>query len=278
MVAVFFVAAVAVALETVAATTSPPNLFNWLDDVDRTAADVTRFLSLALLEGDVVLASLLLADPRADLQEISGTALHDAAAHGDLEVLHLLFEHGVDPALHGNRALRAAAEHGQAEVVEMLLETGAVDPGANNGEALLWATVPNSADVMAALLRDPRVDPTAYENLPVRFAAGNCFTDLLLQLLRLPAVDPTAHSNAAYRDAYAAMLQARDYQDASWEADCALALQHLLGSGRFVDEIIVEIEEEVREERVRMIMEPPGPTVLRPSGLPRMPRSPSDWD
>jgi ankyrin repeat protein len=74
--------------------------------------------------GDFV--RLLLERPGADLgvrQEDGATALHIAAASGDVEIVRLLVEHGADPAAedrNGSTAADIANSAGFAEIAQYL--------------------------------------------------------------------------------------------------------------------------------------------------------------
>lgn len=96
-------------------------------DVRAAARNPMRVTALhaAAASGQMVLVELLLergADPDAR-QQLGWTALHAAAAHGDAALARALLAHGADPALRndeGADALALAREKGHREIVELL--------------------------------------------------------------------------------------------------------------------------------------------------------------
>src|SRR5262245_11577027 len=125
----------------------------------RREPNVAEFLRACQI-GDVnALRELLPIDPSLARERVAGgtTGLHQATRHPD--ALRLLLEHGADPNLRDTgddaSALHFAAANGNLESVRILLDAGADVHGAgdlHNGDVIGWAARPGNEAVIDLLL------------------------------------------------------------------------------------------------------------------------------
>ena len=120
-------------------------------------------------------------------------AVPDVDAMTDFSVFTPLIEHINDPA-------RIMTElNGNVELLKLLLERG-VDPSANDNNAILNASKNGHLAVVERLLMDPRVNPSADDNYAIRCASYNGHIAVVERLLQEPegrGVDPSADNNYA---------------------------------------------------------------------------------
>ncbi|KAM8891063.1 dynein axonemal heavy chain 12 isoform 3-T4 [Spinachia spinachia] len=132
------------------------------------------------------------------------TAMHEAAAAGDVDVLMLLLRNGgrvTQRDESGRTPLALAAEHGHVDVAEILLNCGSsVNLQACNGESVLLDAAGSGSTACIQLLlangADPNL-PSASGHLPVHKAAHAGHYDALKMLLPLTtkkAIKEAGHS------------------------------------------------------------------------------------
>ncbi len=165
----------------------------WIIRLYAAGANDPSIVSAVLQRDAAVVQQLLKAG--ADVNGARGdglTALHAAAAEGDVPIAQMLIVAGANiiaaTALTGSTPLHLAAKNGQAAVVELLLKSGA-DPNRLDTlgtTPLMLAAASGNATAVTALL-DAGADPNAKE--PVRdetalmFAAADGRTDAVAVLL-----------------------------------------------------------------------------------------------
>ena len=108
----------------------------WLDIDDPHEPPVARFvvnwaLFTAASYGQVEAVARLLQDPRVNLRDDTDP-IYLAAAQGQLQIVELLLNAGMDP--YG--VIAVAAEHGQVEIVELLLNDKRVNPADEDNDAI----------------------------------------------------------------------------------------------------------------------------------------------
>jgi len=129
-------------------------------EIDRRRAPNVAAFFRACRTGDVdALRGLLTIDPNLARERVAGgtTGLHQAVRHAD--AVRLLLEHGADPNLRdigdNASALHFAAANGNLETVRILLDAGADVHGAgdlHNGEVIGWAAREGNQAVIDLLL------------------------------------------------------------------------------------------------------------------------------
>ena len=122
-------------------------------------------------------------------------------SHGNVKMVQLGLDAGVDPAAFNNLAIREASEDGYQDVVELLLNDARVDPSANNYYAVHLAAMKGHKEVMASLLRHHMIDPTAKDFFGIQWAADYGNLDVVKLLLKDGRGDPTSWDNWAIRRA-----------------------------------------------------------------------------
>ncbi|HLX94467.1 MAG TPA: ankyrin repeat domain-containing protein [Verrucomicrobiae bacterium] len=126
----------------------------------------------------------------------AGDRIVDAAAGGNMQIIQLLFEAGVDLEKYGADALAKAAYHNHVELVKLLLEKG-VPVSAGNYRAVGEAARHCSMEVLRVLF-DSGVKPeNAGEAL--RFAAGCPLSFAGVKFLVDAGVDPINHPHYSMR-------------------------------------------------------------------------------
>ena len=126
----------------------------------------------------------------------AGDQIVNAAAGGNMAIIRLLFEAGVDLEQYGADALAKAAYHNHIEVVKLLLEKG-VPVSAGNYRAVGEAARNSSTEVLRVLF-DSGVKPeNAGEAL--RFAAGCPLSFAGVKFLVDAGVDPINHPHYSRR-------------------------------------------------------------------------------
>jgi len=125
--------------------------------------------------------------------------LEDAADEGDVGVVNLLIQMGVDPSADDNHAICLASSKGQLPVVERLLQDERVNPSADNNAAFRMAAQDGHLDVVNRLLQDSRVDPSTSVNFAIRAAAQEGYLHVVNRLLQDKRVDPAAGGDGAIR-------------------------------------------------------------------------------
>ncbi|KAI3434440.1 hypothetical protein D9Q98_002517 [Chlorella vulgaris] len=158
-------------------------------------------LNLAALEDQLRTLRLAL-DRNVDTADgHGGTALLDAAANGQVEVVRLLLDRGADLEAvdsDGDTALAVAAAHGHVEVVRLLLKNSAnLDaPGRNGYTPLIGAALAGHLEVVQVLLKSS-ADLEATDNdgdTALTVAAGKGHLDVV-QLLLDHDADLDVHDN-----------------------------------------------------------------------------------
>lgn len=187
------------------------------------AAQDSRALVRAVIHGNIEIVKLLLdngADPRAlDFQNLitaftysnrlgnteifklfmqkgidSDVALVVAATIGDIEILKVLLEAGVDPKARNSEALIAAARKRHIEIFKILLGQGA-DPKARDSDALVATAWSGCIEIFKMLL-EGGADPKSQNSQALIAAATNGKIDIFKLLLELGA-NPKAQDSQA---------------------------------------------------------------------------------
>jgi ankyrin repeat protein len=166
----------------------------WIIQLYAAGANDPSIVSAVLQRDAAVVRQLLKAG--ADVNGARGdglTALHAAAAEGDVPIAQMLIVAGANitaaTALTGSTPLHLAAKHGRAAVVELLLKSGADPnrPDTLGTTPLMLAAASGNADAVTALL-DAGADPNAKESVrdetALMFAAADGRTDAVALLLR----------------------------------------------------------------------------------------------
>jgi len=128
--------------------------------------------------------------------------LEEAVDEGDVTLVDLLIQTGVDPSANDNWTIRAASKHGHLSVVNRLLQDERVDPSSQDSYAILLASKYGHLSVVNRLLQDERVDPSATSNLAIQYASERGHLSVVEQLLQDKRVDPSAEDNYAIYQAY----------------------------------------------------------------------------
>ena len=130
-------------------------------------------------------------------EENNGPAFQMAVTTGDVVMVGLFIQAGVDPSVVDNYAIQRASGSGHLQVVNRLLQDGRVDPSALDNGAIRWASSQGHPSVVDRLLLDARVDPSAVNNAAVQMASQNGHLMVVDRLLQDARVDPSAKSNRA---------------------------------------------------------------------------------
>jgi len=119
-----------------------------------------------------------------------------AAQEGDVAVVDLMIQAGVDPSTKGNWAIRYASESGHLPVVNRLLQDKRLDTSAC-ADAFRDASTQGHMSIVNRLLQDERMDPSAQKNWPIQWASRHGHLSIVDHLLRDRRVDPSANGNNA---------------------------------------------------------------------------------
>jgi len=124
-----------------------------------------------------------------------GELLEEAAKHGDVQLVDLLIQAGVDPSANDNEGLLLASKYGHLPVVNRLLQDERVDPSVEDNYAIRWACCYGHLSVVDRLLQDKRVNPAARDNYAIQTASENGHLSVVNRLLQDERVDPSAYNN-----------------------------------------------------------------------------------
>ena len=209
--------------------------------------------------GDLAAAArLLAASPSAIREQFHGaTALHRAAARGDVAMLALLFEHGArleEPDDRGATALAWASEENRDDAVDWLLARGAV------AGALELAARGKNSELARALDEFPwSLDQRGTQGTPLLAAVRRGKTDTV-ELLLARGADPTERddeglsaSELARRSGdprIVAMLEQASSRHGSSAEDSASVSEALsYRCGACAEEIVIEVDRTEGEEQ-----------------------------
>jgi hypothetical protein len=127
---------------------------------------IAKEIRIAIKQGDVDRVSFLIGHEKARLHMMTpfGTWLHVAAAHGQLEILKLLLDLGIDintyGGISGGGPLNEAASEGHIEIVAYLLSKGAKLDETEPEKNPLFSAIHGGHVAIAKLLIDKGIDTT----------------------------------------------------------------------------------------------------------------------
>ncbi|KAJ3097782.1 hypothetical protein HK100_005258 [Physocladia obscura] len=134
-----------------------------------------------------------------DYLSFNGIVFRWACSVGNVPLVQMLLDHGVDPAIYGNDALQWAVTRGHEKVVELLLADARVDPATDANFALRSACIMGHGPTVQLLLTDKRSNPCVENGLCLRAAAQNDHVEVVKLLLADGRVDPIVAIQPAAR-------------------------------------------------------------------------------
>lgn len=115
--------------------------------------EIQELFNLAIIEGTIYLAELLLKDKRLDPSADYNCAILTVSEKGYLELVRLLLQdERVDPSADHNYAIGISSANGHLEVVKLLLQDKRVDPSDDNNFAIRMASENGHLEVVSLLL------------------------------------------------------------------------------------------------------------------------------
>lgn len=130
----------------------------------------------AARNGDSWRVAALLENGVSPQSRTASEALWAASYHGQLDVVNVLLDKGVDPAAYDSEALLVSVRTGQTAVAYRLLDAGA-QANAQSSDALVFAAYHGDNAMVQALL-DKGADPTAQDKAALKLAQDSGYDDV----------------------------------------------------------------------------------------------------
>ena len=176
-----------------------------IQDFQRRAVEVDGFIEANLLDlpdppfisqSLRTLETLEVHIARLCSSEDKGPVFQQGATQGDVVLVELFIQAGVDPSAENNRAIQWASRCGHLSVVNRLVQDARVDPSAQDNSAIQMASFYGHLLVVDRLLQDERVDPSADNNDAIKWASYHGHLAVVNRLLQDARVTSTL--NARY--------------------------------------------------------------------------------
>lgn len=124
--------------------------------LDSGAVPDGRHLTGASQNGNLPMVKMFV-DAGVDINSDNDRPLSYASEKNHISVVRYLLNKGADPNMDDGAALRKAAFFGHLQIAKMLLKKGA-NPRADKGDALMWAWANAQNPVLRVLLKHPEMD------------------------------------------------------------------------------------------------------------------------